>query len=192
MPRGCKTSKVPNSGANGGPKCRDTKSQDRARAGVKAEPRTNTDTRGSQRKRWIRPADRQVRVQGSGVRRPIGEVSSGEQRSTIRTVITRQNARPMTNATFAITVGTRVPRTAHFNRVPVELVAINPRWARVRLRAGRRSDSRRQSAHAQDRGDPRRVMASRRNAKAKDGPWAVLFSSGATRCNAATGAWEPR
>jgi hypothetical protein len=122
MPRGGMTSKGTNSGANIGPK-----SQDKARAGVNAEPRTATDTRDPPQTLDNRTGDARS---GARDRDSAGrsENLSGEQRSTIRTVITRQNVRPMTNATFAITVGTRVPRTAHFNRVPVELVAINPRW----------------------------------------------------------------
>ena len=126
MPRGGMMSKGANSGANVDPKSQDTKSQDRARVGVKAEPRTATDTRGPQQTLdKTGDAKSGARDRDSAGR---SEKLSGEQRSTIRTVITRQNVRPMTNATFAITVGTRVPRTAHFNRVPVELVAINPRW----------------------------------------------------------------
>jgi len=121
MPRGGVTSKGTNSGANVDPK-----SQDKVRAGVNAESRTTTDTRGPPQ-----TLDRTGDAKSGAMDRDSAARSenlSGEQRSTIRTVITRQNVRPMTNATFAITVGTRVPRTAHFNRVPVELVAINPRW----------------------------------------------------------------
>jgi hypothetical protein len=34
----------------------------------------------------------------------------------------------VTSVNFAISVGTRVPRSLHFYRVPMELVQINPRW----------------------------------------------------------------
>jgi len=34
----------------------------------------------------------------------------------------------VTSVNFAISVGTRVPRSLHFYRVPKELVQINPRW----------------------------------------------------------------
>jgi hypothetical protein len=103
-----------------------SKPQDRSRTGVNAESRTNTDARGTER-----TMDRTGDAKSGSRNRDSASRSnnlSGEQRSTIRTVITRQNVRPMTNVTFALTVGTRVPRTAHFNTVPVELVAINPRW----------------------------------------------------------------
>lgn len=53
---------------------------------------------------------------------------STEQRTTIRTVIKQQNAKPMTSVNFSISVGTRVPRSLHFYPVPMELVQINPRW----------------------------------------------------------------
>jgi hypothetical protein len=109
----------------------ESKQQERSPAGMNADTRTSTDTRGSQRT-LDRTGNAKSGSRDSGSRDQASagrsENLSGEQRSTIRTVITRQNVRPMTNATFAITVGTRVPRTAHFNRVPLELVAINPRW----------------------------------------------------------------
>ena len=53
---------------------------------------------------------------------------STEQRTTIRTVIKRQKVQPVTNVNFSISVGTRVPRTVRFYRVPVELVEIYPDW----------------------------------------------------------------
>jgi hypothetical protein len=120
-PRGGMMSKGTNTGANAEPK-----SQDRSRAGVNADSRTNTDARGPERT-LERTGDAKV---GSKDRASASrsESLSGEQRSTIRTVITRHNVQPMTNVTFALAVGTRVPRTAHFNTMPLELVAINPRW----------------------------------------------------------------
>jgi hypothetical protein len=53
---------------------------------------------------------------------------STEQRTTIRTVIKQQNVQPVTNVTFAISIGTRVPRTVHFYPVFDELVQIYPSW----------------------------------------------------------------
>jgi hypothetical protein len=53
---------------------------------------------------------------------------STEQRTTIRTVIKRQNVQPVTNVNFALSIGTRVPRTVHFYPVFVELVQIYPSW----------------------------------------------------------------
>jgi len=51
-----------------------------------------------------------------------------EQRTTIRTSITRQNIRPVTNVNFSISVGTRVPRTVSFHPLPVEVITIYPAW----------------------------------------------------------------
>jgi len=51
-----------------------------------------------------------------------------EQRTTIRTSITKQNIKPVTNINFSINVGTRVPRTVGFHPLPVEVVTIYPDW----------------------------------------------------------------
>ena len=53
---------------------------------------------------------------------------STEQRTTIRTSITKQNIKPVTNVNFSISVGTRVPRGVAFHPLPVEVVSIYPDW----------------------------------------------------------------
>ncbi len=55
-----------------------------------------------------------------------GAKLSGEQRTTIRTSITKQNIKPVTNINFSINVGTRVPRTVGFHPLPTEVVTIYP------------------------------------------------------------------
>jgi hypothetical protein len=105
--------------------------QDRSRAGANAEPRTNNDARGSERTGSEQMSDRNGGAKFDPKDRASANRSdrlSGEQRSTIRTVIARQNVEPTSHVNFALAVGTRVPRTVHFNSVPVELVAIYPRW----------------------------------------------------------------
>lgn len=57
-----------------------------------------------------------------------GAKLSGEQRTTIRTSITKQNVKPVTNINFSINVGTRVPRTVGFHPLPAEVVTIYPDW----------------------------------------------------------------
>jgi hypothetical protein len=57
-----------------------------------------------------------------------GAKLSAEQRTTIRTSITKQNIRPATNINFSISVGTRVPRTVGFHPLPAEVVTIYPDW----------------------------------------------------------------
>jgi hypothetical protein len=37
-------------------------------------------------------------------------------------------AQPLTNVNFSISVGTRVPRTVHFNPLPAEIVEVYPAW----------------------------------------------------------------
>ena len=51
-----------------------------------------------------------------------------EQRTTIRTSITKQNIKPVTNVNFSISVGTRVPRNVGFHPLPTEIITIYPDW----------------------------------------------------------------
>lgn len=57
-----------------------------------------------------------------------GAKLSSDQRTTIRTSITKQNIKPVTNVNFSISVGTRVPRTVSFHPLPAEVVTIYPDW----------------------------------------------------------------
>lgn len=51
-----------------------------------------------------------------------------EQRTTIRTSITKQNVKPVTNVNFSISIGTRVPRTVSFYPLPAEVITVYPTW----------------------------------------------------------------
>jgi hypothetical protein len=57
-----------------------------------------------------------------------GAKLNSEQRTKISTVIKQQNIAPATNVNFAISVGTRVPRTVGFHPLPAEIVSIYPDW----------------------------------------------------------------
>lgn len=57
-----------------------------------------------------------------------GAKLSTEQRTTIRTSITKQNIKPATNINFSISVGTRVPRTVGFHPLPAEVITVYPDW----------------------------------------------------------------
>ncbi|MBN9586767.1 MAG: hypothetical protein BGN84_16860 [Afipia sp. 62-7] len=57
-----------------------------------------------------------------------GAKLSGEQRTSIRTSITKQNIKPVTNINFSISIGTHVPRTVAFHPLPAEVVTIYPDW----------------------------------------------------------------
>lgn len=57
-----------------------------------------------------------------------GAKLSGEQRTSIRTSITKQNIKPVTNINFSISIGTHVPRTVAFHPLPTEVVTIYPDW----------------------------------------------------------------
>jgi hypothetical protein len=73
-----------------------------------------------------KPGDAKSSTAGQGAAAPTS--LSTEQRTTIRTVIKKQNVQPATNVNFTISVGTRVPTTVRFHPVPVELVQIYPSW----------------------------------------------------------------
>ena len=75
-----------------------------------------------------KPGDGKPSTAGQGAAGAPTNLST-EQRTTIRTVIKKQNVQPMTNVNFTISVGTKVPRTGvRFYPVPVELVQIYPSW----------------------------------------------------------------
>ncbi len=57
-----------------------------------------------------------------------GAKLSTEQRTNIRTSITKQNIKPVTNINFSISVGTRVPRTVGFHPLPAEVITVYPDW----------------------------------------------------------------
>ncbi|WP_424631100.1 DUF1236 domain-containing protein [Bradyrhizobium sp. SYSU BS000235] len=63
-----------------------------------------------------------------------GQAASGaklttEQRTQVRSVITKQNVKSVTNVNFSISVGTRVPRSGvEFHTLPAEVVTIYPDW----------------------------------------------------------------
>jgi hypothetical protein len=63
-----------------------------------------------------------------------GQAASGgklttEQRTQVRSVITKQNVKSVTNVNFNISVGTRVPRGGvEFHTLPAEVVTIYPSW----------------------------------------------------------------
>jgi hypothetical protein len=57
-----------------------------------------------------------------------GAKLSTEQRTQVRTVITKQSVKPVTNINFSVSVGTHVPRTVAFHPLPAEVVTIYPDW----------------------------------------------------------------
>ena len=108
----------------------DTKSQGKTSSDMKADTKTKagvkTDTK-SQDKSSEKAGDAKAVTTGQGAAGAAASLST-EQRTTIRTAVKQQNAKPVTNVNFSISVGTRVPRSVHFYRVPMELVQIYPRW----------------------------------------------------------------
>ncbi|MES2600151.1 MAG: DUF1236 domain-containing protein [Pseudomonadota bacterium] len=106
------------------PKAADTRDQ---KSGGKAASETNMDKSKDGMK-----ADQKNAGEGKAGA-TTGQAGAGaklstEQRTTIRTTITKQNIKPATNINFSISVGTRVPRTVGFHPLPAEVITIYPDW----------------------------------------------------------------
>jgi hypothetical protein len=133
-------SKGPSSETKAGGK---TSPDSKPNADMKADPKATTQkavpsaekagdtepsvSEGASPKSSEKAGDTKPLTSGQGAAGTAANLST-EQRTTIRTVIKQQNVQPMTNVNFAITIGTRVPRSVHFYPLPVELVQIYPSW----------------------------------------------------------------
>jgi hypothetical protein len=98
----------------------ETKSPGKTSSDMKADGKTS-DKPGA-----AKTSDKPVTT-GQGAAGGTANLST-EQRTRIRTVIKQQNAQPITNVNFAISVGTSVPRSVRFYSLPLELVDIYPGW----------------------------------------------------------------
>jgi len=114
----------------------DMKADTKAKADVKVDSKSSEkagDTKSSDSKSSAKPGDAKAATEtkpattGQGAAAGSAKLST-EQRTTIRTAIQKQNARPVTNVNFSISVGTQVPRSIRFYRVPSQLVLIYPDW----------------------------------------------------------------
>jgi hypothetical protein len=111
------------------PKAGSTAQKDKAdpKAGSTAQKEKPADAKPSAAGQDAKPGDAKPSTAGQGAAAPAS--LSTEQRTTIRTVIQKQNVQRMTNVNFTISVGTKVPSTGvRFYPVPVELVQIYPSW----------------------------------------------------------------
>jgi hypothetical protein len=111
------------------PKASSTAQKDKAdpKAGSTAQKEKPADAKPSAAGQDAKPGDAKPSTAGQGAAAPAS--LSTEQRTTLRTVIQKQNVQRMTNVNFTISVGTKVPSTGvRFYPVPVELVQIYPSW----------------------------------------------------------------
>lgn len=104
----------------------ETKSPGKTSSDMKADTKTKADMKANANTPEKTGAAK-PETTGQGAAAGTPKLST-EQRSTIHTAITQQKARPLTNVNFSISVGTDVPRSVHFYRVPLELVQIYPSW----------------------------------------------------------------
>lgn len=118
----------------------DMKADTKAKADKKVDTKSSEkagDTKSSDSKASAKPGDAKTAAEtktetkptttGQGAAAGSAKLST-EQRTSIRTAIQKQNVRPATKVNFSISVGTQVPRTVRFYRVPMQLVEIYPSW----------------------------------------------------------------
>jgi len=104
----------------------DTKSPGKATSDMKADGKTKPDMKPDT-KRSDKAGNAKAETTGQGAAGATAKLTT-QQRTNIRIVIKRQKVQPMTKVNFSISIGTQVPRTVRFYRVPVELVQIYPHW----------------------------------------------------------------
>jgi hypothetical protein len=100
----------------------ETKSPGKVGSETQAEPQKKTDMKAPEK-----TGDAKVGAKDQGAAGGSVKLST-EQRTTMRAAIKQNNARPMTNVNFSISVGSRVPRSVHFYRMPEEIVSFYPHW----------------------------------------------------------------
>jgi hypothetical protein len=117
--KGAETTRDPSSG-----KAASDSSMERSKDGMKTDQKNAADRDGmkSDQKNASGKAGTTTGQAGAGAK------LSTEQRTTIRTSITKQNIKPVTNINFSISVGTRVPRTVAFHPLPAEVITVYPDW----------------------------------------------------------------
>lgn len=118
--KGAETTRDP----KGGKAASDT-NMDKSKDGMKADQKNAAEKDGMKTD--------QKNAAGGKAGATTGQAGAGaklstEQRTTIRTSITKQSVKPVTNINFSISVGTRVPRTVTFHPLPAEVITIYPDW----------------------------------------------------------------
>jgi hypothetical protein len=119
---------------------KDMKAEGREGKDMKAEGREGKDMKAEGRE-GMKAEDRQGRegknaAEGGRMENrttTTGQAGAGarlttEQRTRISTVIRDQHVAPVSNVSFAVSVGTRVPREIGFHPLPQEIVTIYPEW----------------------------------------------------------------
>ncbi len=107
-----------------GSKAASETNMDKSKDGMKAD-RKNAAERDGMKSDQKNASDKAGTTTGQA---GAGAKLSTEQRTTIRTSITKQKIKPVTNINFSISVGTRVPRTVTFHPLPADVITIYPAW----------------------------------------------------------------
>ena len=126
QPGGMK-SKGANSEVKGGAAVQEKSASDNGMKGNRNAAESSSDTKAPNAKA-VSDTKSDAKAGTTTGQAGAGAKMSTEQRTTIRTSITKQNIKPVTNVNFSISVGTRVPRGVAFHPLPVEVVSIYPDW----------------------------------------------------------------
>jgi hypothetical protein len=112
------------------------KAGDKAKTDMKVDSKSSEKT-GDVKSSDTKPSDSKAATEtktdaktvttGQGAAAGSAKLST-EQRTTVRAAIQKQNARPLSNVNFSVSIGTRVPRNVHFYRMPRQLVEFYPSW----------------------------------------------------------------
>jgi hypothetical protein len=106
----------------------DIKTPGKTSTDMKTDPKAKVDMK-TDAKMPEKAGDAPAKASTTGSSSASGPATlSGEQRTLVRSGIAAQNAQPAKNITFSISIGTAVPRSVHFYRVPTQLVTIYPHW----------------------------------------------------------------
>jgi len=108
-----------------GGKAASDSSMDKSKGGMKADQKNAADHDGMKSDQKNASDSKAGTTTGQAA---AGAKLSTEQRTTIRTSITKQKVKPVTNINFSISIGTRVPRTVAFHPLPAEVITVYPGW----------------------------------------------------------------
>jgi len=114
------------------------KADTKADTKMKADTKADTKTKASETKPMKSDTKADSKASTTTQSQPSATTGQGaagtsatlttEQRTRISTSIRSTNVKPLTNVTFSISVGTRVPRNVHRYRLPVTVIEVYPSW----------------------------------------------------------------
>src|ERR1700694_4699860 len=106
----------------------DTKADSTTKASdTKADSKSSTSTSTSGKASTTTQSQPSAATTGQGAAGTSASLTT-EQRTRISTTIRETNVKPLSNVSFSISVGTRLPRNVHRYRLPRTVIEIYPSW----------------------------------------------------------------